>query len=120
MGPMKAKLLAVAGWSLLGVVLFAGAGDKGELRLKRLVIEDDQGRERILLQMAGGDLPTIIIKDEQGGDGVTATATAGASLLTMSAGKSGNAIVMMVGPEISPRVDLQKKGRKVNSLAIPR
>jgi hypothetical protein len=59
------KWSAVLGWSVVGVGLLMGADDAGETRLKRLIIEDDAGRERISLEMVG-DQPTIAMSDARG------------------------------------------------------
>src|SRR4029077_3204206 len=62
---MRWKWSAVLGWCVVGVVLLAGAANRGETRLRRLVIEDDAGRERISLEMAR-DQPTIAMSDAEG------------------------------------------------------
>jgi hypothetical protein len=54
-----------AGWFVAGVLLLVGAGQSDTLRARRLVIEDEQGRERIALEVVKGH-PIIGIRNETG------------------------------------------------------
>lgn len=56
------KCAAALGWSLLGVALLAGAEKSDDLRARRLVIEDDAGRSRIVLQTTRGQ-PSVTLHD---------------------------------------------------------
>ena len=55
----------LAGWFVAAVVLVLGAGRSEEIRAKRLVIEDANGKERIVMEVADGH-PTIDIKTATG------------------------------------------------------
>ncbi len=51
---MRYKLTGALGWVVAGVVLLAGAGDRSEVRARRLVIEDEKGREVMTLSETNG------------------------------------------------------------------
>jgi len=59
----------LAGWFVAAVVLVIGAGRSEEIRAKRLVIEDEQGRNRIVMEVAdpkGNNVPVVRIKNAEG------------------------------------------------------
>ena len=56
----------LAGWFVAAVVLVLGAGGDSEtIRTKKIVIQDSQGRERIVMEISYGH-PTIDIKTATG------------------------------------------------------
>lgn len=77
---MRYRLLAVAGWTVVGVALLAGAGDRGEIRARRVVIEDEDGRERIVLQESKG-VPKISVLGSDGQPRIILAVTPGDSPL---------------------------------------
>lgn len=114
-------MLAAAGWMLLGVVLLAGAGKTGELRAKRLVIEDDQGRERIVLDVRDG-VPRIVIKDASGDQRFSAWVVDDLSCVDLSyyrdgfrAGEPTRHLMLMAGKTTAPRVDIWDGEAKTKS-----
>ena len=55
----------LAGWFVAAVVLVIGAGRSEEIRAKRLVIEDGEGRDRIIMQFKN-DHPAIEFRTATG------------------------------------------------------
>jgi len=51
---MRQKFLGWSGWVVAAIVVLVGAGGSSEVRTRRLVIEDGDRNERIVLEVRNG------------------------------------------------------------------
>lgn len=61
----RVKGLAIAGWTLAGVLLLTAAGDKHEIRARSFVVEDEKGQPSIILKHDFNG-PSISMLDDNG------------------------------------------------------
>lgn len=107
--------LAVAVLALAGM----GAAGSMEIRAKRLVIEDDKGRDRIVLD-ASADNPRIVLRD--GGHGTARFSVDldkhGLPHIDLSDG-AGNTIASVDGYADGPKVEAKRSGEDKAGKVFP-
>ena len=103
---MRHKLLGLSGWVLAGVVLLVGAGKTEETRVRRLVVEDSQGRDRIVMgerEDKHGGGPIIELLDTEGNRRIELRVTKGNNAGVTISGDGKNLSTIMMGVERGDR-----------------